>query len=236
MEKRLIITADGPAGSGKSTVSRILAERISYMYLDTGLLYRAIAYKAMQRGISIADDEALRELCDGINIPLETDGDMRVLVDGEDVSDNVRTEEIGMLASSISAVSAVRDALLPLQRGVGEHGGIVTEGRDMGTVVFPDADVKFFLDADVDERARRRYEQLVENGGNANLDEVKRGLETRDYRDTKRAVAPLKPADDSVIIDTTGIDIEEVVRMMMDIVKERANGVTGVISGSDSQG
>ncbi|MBW2595214.1 MAG: (d)CMP kinase [Deltaproteobacteria bacterium] len=229
MEKRLTITVDGPAGSGKSTVSRILAERISYMYLDTGLLYRAIAYKAMQRGISIADDEALRELCDGINIPLEADGDMRVLVDGEDVSGpdfiGTRTEEIGMLASSISAVSAVRDALLPLQRSAGEHGGIVTEGRDMGTVVFPNADVKFFLDADVDERARRRYEQLVENGGNANLDEVKRGLETRDYRDTRRAVAPLKPADDSVIIDTTGIDIEEVVRMMMVIVKERAKGV-----------
>ncbi|MBW2649331.1 MAG: (d)CMP kinase [Deltaproteobacteria bacterium] len=225
MKKRLIITVDGPAGSGKSTVSRILAERISYMYLDTGLLYRAIAYKAMQRGISIADDEALRELCDGINIPLETDGDMRVLVDGEDVSDNVRTEEIGMLASSISAVSAVRDALLPLQRSAGKHGGIVTEGRDMGTVVFPNADVKFFLDADVDERARRRYEQLVENGGNANLDEVKRGLETRDYRDTRRATAPLKPADDSVIIDTTGIDIEEVVKMMMVIVKGRARVV-----------
>ncbi len=222
MKKRLIITVDGPAGSGKSTVSRILAGKISYMYLDTGLLYRAIAYRAMQHGISIADDEALRELCDGISIPLETCGDMRVLIDGEDVSDNVRTEEIGMLASSISAVPAVRDALLPLQRSAGKHGGVVTEGRDMGTVVFPNADVKFFLDADVDERARRRYEQLIENGGNANLDEVKQGLNVRDYRDTRRAVAPLRPADDSVVIDTTGIDVDGVIEKMAIIVEKHA--------------
>ena len=225
MEKRLVITVDGPAGSGKSTVSKILAERISYVYLDTGLLYRAIAYKAMQRGIYIENDEALRELCNDIHIPIETGGDMKVLIDGEDVSDNVRTEEIGMLASSISAISGVRDALLPLQRNAGKYGGIVTEGRDMGTVVFPGADVKFYLDADVDERANRRYEQLIEDGGNAKLDEVRRGLEMRDQRDMGRKVAPLKPAQDSAVIDTTGIDIEKVVKMMVAIVEERSKGV-----------
>jgi len=229
VENGLVITVDGPAGSGKSTVSRILAERISYMYLDTGLLYRAVAYQTIQRGISIIDDEALGKLCDGITIPLERGGEMRVLIEGEDVSGNLRTEEIGMLASSVSAVPAVRDALLPLQRRAGLQGRIVAEGRDMGTVVFPDADFKFFLDATVDERALRRYLQLTGNGKNADLGEVKRGLEVRDCQDTTREIAPLKPADDSIVIDTTGIDIGGVVERMVMMVgshaQEAARGV-----------
>ncbi len=224
MGRRLVITVDGPAGSGKSTVSRILAKRISYMYLDTGLLYRAVAWRAMHNGVFITDDEALGKLCDGITIPQETGGEMRVLVEGEDISGDLRTEEIGMFASSVSAVPAVREALLPLQKSAGRQGGIVAEGRDMGTVVFPGADVKFFLDADVDERARRRYLQLIENGKNADRGEVKRGLEVRDHQDTTREIAPLKPADDSVIIDTTGTDIDGVVGKMAGIVEERARG------------
>ncbi|TFG90399.1 MAG: (d)CMP kinase [Syntrophobacterales bacterium] len=229
MERRLVITVDGPAGSGKSTVSRILAKRVSYMYLDTGLLYRAVAWRAMQRGVFIVDDEALGRLCDGITIPLETEGEMRVLIEGEDISEDLRTEEIGMLASSVSAVPAVREGLLPLQKSAGRQGGIVAEGRDMGTVVFPDADVKFFLDADVDERARRRYLQLIENGKNADRSEVKRGLKVRDHQDMTREIAPLKPADDSVIIDTTGIDIGGVVEKMEMIVEERAQGGGGPV-------
>jgi len=222
MERRLVITVDGPAGSGKSTVSKILAEKVSYMYLDTGLLYRAVAWRTMQLGISIADDEAMRTVCNGITLPLETDGEMRVLIEGEDVSGDLRTEKIGMLASSVSAIPAVREALLPLQRSAGRQGGIVAEGRDMGTVVFPDSDVKFFLDADVDERARRRHLQLIENGQDTDRGEVKRGLEVRDHQDTTREIAPLKPASDSIVIDTTAIDIDGVVEKMVKVVKEYA--------------
>jgi len=222
MVKRLVITVDGPAGSGKSTVSKILAKRVSCMYLDTGLLYRAVAWRAMQLGVSITDDEALGRMCGDITIPLETDGEMRVLIEGADVSGDLRTEEIGMLASSVSAIPAVREALLPLQRSAGRQGGIVAEGRDMGTVVFPGADVKFFLDADVDERARRRHLQLLENGKNADPGEIRRGLEVRDHQDTTRKIAPLKPAEDSVVIDTTGIDIGEVVERMAMIVRGHA--------------
>ena len=225
MEKRLTITVDGPAGSGKSTVSRILAERISYMYLDTGLLYRAIAYKAMQRGISIADDEALRELCDGINIPLETDGDMKVLIDGEDVSNpdfiGIKTEEIGMLASSISAVPMVRDALLPLQRSAGKNGGIVTEGRDMGTVVFPSALVKFFLVASAEVRARRRQMELDDRGHEVSLEKILAEQDARDLRDRKREVAPLVAAPDAIQVDSTSMSREAMVEHMARVVALR---------------
>ncbi len=222
MGKRLIIAIDGPAGSGKSTVSRILAEKISYMYLDTGLLYRAVAYKAMQGKISLNDDDALRKLCEGITILPETGSiNMRVLIDGEDVSDKVRTEEIGMLASSVSANPAVRDALLFTQRSAGMDGGIVAEGRDMGTVVFPGADVKFFLVADVDERAKRRYLQLKDNGVPADPVEIRKRLVARDSQDMQREIAPLKPAEDSVVIDSTEIDAGQVVDRMIIVLEKR---------------
>ena len=226
MEKRLVITVDGPAGSGKSTVSRMLAEEISYMYLDTGLLYRAVAWRTMQLGISLSDDTAVRKACEDVSVPLDTNGSMKVEVEGQDVSKYLRTEEIGMIASSVSAIPTVREALLPLQRCAGRHGGIVAEGRDMGTVVFPDAEVKFFLDAKVEERARRRYLQLTENGGNADWDEVKRGLVVRDHQDRSREIAPLRPAHNSVVLDTTDIGIEEVVGMMIKSVTERARAET----------
>ncbi len=221
MREGLVVTVDGPAGSGKSTVSRMLARRISYMYLDTGLLYRAVAWQTVQAGVSLEDKESLGEICGSIRITRDTDGAMSVLIKGEDVSGGLRTEEISMIASSVSAKPVVREALLPLQRQAGRQGGIVAEGRDMGTVVFPDADVKFYLDADVDERAQRRYLQLLENGQTADLDEIKRGIGARDSQDSTREVSPLKPADNSMVIDTTALSIDAVVEKMMMIVRER---------------
>ena len=229
MDKRLVITVDGPAGSGKSTVSRILAEKMLYLYLDTGLLYRAVAWRVKQLGISLADGTAAGKACKDITV-LDMGGSMGIEVAGEDVSPFLRTEEIGMLASSVSAIPAVREALLPLQRSAGRKGGIVAEGRDMGTVVFPDADVKFFLDAEVEERARRRHLQLAQNGKRADRSAIKRGLEVRDHQDTTRKIAPLRPAPDSVVVDTTGIGIEGVVRTMMTVVTERAHTGASVVS------
>ncbi|OPX40501.1 MAG: hypothetical protein B1H13_07230 [Desulfobacteraceae bacterium 4484_190.3] len=196
MKDNLIITVDGPAGAGKSTVSKILSKKISYMYLDTGALYRAIAYKVAEYEISPDNEDLLSELCKKVTISVESmDGDMKVLIDGEDVTAKIRTERTGLLASKVSAVPAVRETLLSIQRKAGESGGLIAEGRDMGTVVFPYADLKFFINA-------------------------KRALLDRDQRDTTRNISPLKPSDDSAIIDTTFLNVEEVVEKMLGIIEE----------------
>jgi cytidylate kinase len=214
--KRLVITVDGPAGVGKSTVSRELAKRMSYTYLDTGALYRAVAYKIRQCGLPLENNGKIFELCEKTEISCETvNENMKIFVDREDVTDKIRTEEVGLLASKASALSMVRKALLPVQRDAGKMGGIVAEGRDMGTVVFPDADVKFFLSADVKERTKRRHDQLVEKGISCDYDEIQRRLEKRDCQDTERNISPLKPAVDAIIIDTTHIGIGTVVEEMM---------------------
>ncbi|MCD6153242.1 MAG: (d)CMP kinase [Syntrophobacterales bacterium] len=221
MKDNLIITVDGPAGAGKSTVSKILSKKISYIYLDTGALYRAIAYKVAEYEISPDNEDLLSELCKKVTISIESmNGNMKVLIDGEDVTAKIRTERTGLLASKVSAVPAVRETLLSIQRKAGESGGLIAEGRDMGTVVFPYADLKFFINADAEERARRRYRELVEKGRNVNLEDVKRALLDRDQRDTTRNISPLKPSDDSAIIDTTFLNVEEVVEKMLGIIEE----------------
>ena len=156
-----MITIDGPAGAGKSTVSKAVAARLKYLYLDTGALYRALAYKALENKIDVNDSDELAKLCSTTDVTLKNlDGKMKVYVDGEDVGDKIRTEEVGLAASTISAFPVVREKLLSLQREAGARGGIVAEGRDMGSVVFPDAEFKFFLDADIEERIRRRHKNL----------------------------------------------------------------------------
>lgn len=220
MSQYLVITVDGPAGSGKSTVSRMLAERLSYAYLDTGALYRAVAYCAARSGIRADDGEGLKNLCGRIRIDVRNeDGVMKVFVDGEDVSEQIRTPEMSMMASRVSASPAVRQALLGLQRKAAEKGPVVAEGRDMGTVVFPAADFKFFLTAGVEERSRRRYLELVEKGEGMPFEEVREEVIRRDRQDTDREIAPLRPAEGSILIDSSDLTPFEVIEKMLKIIE-----------------
>ncbi len=216
MNKKMIITIDGPAGAGKSTVSKMLAKRLGYIYLDTGSLYRALAYKALKDKIVLDDDSALDSLCSNISIVLKKiDGQMKVYVDGEDVGDKIRTEEIGLTASKISAFAIVRQRLLQLQREAGAQGGIVTEGRDMGSVVFPHADYKFYLDADIEERIKRRHKELFGKGNTSELQSIQKDMLVRDKQDSKREIAPLRPTSSSIIIDSTKLSVPEVIEKII---------------------
>jgi cytidylate kinase len=217
--KRLLITIDGPAGSGKSTVSRLLAKKLSYPYLDTGALYRAVAYQVMKEGISIADQAAIADLCSRSGIRLRRfDDALRVFVDAQDVTEKIRTEPIGLLASSLSAMPVVRSALLSIQRESGKNGGVIAEGRDMGTVVFPDADLKFFLDADAEERIRRRFKELIMRREKVDYSSLKKDLLFRDRQDRERAIAPLKVPEGAIIIDSTQLTVDEVVETMLALI------------------
>jgi len=222
MKRRLIITVDGPAGAGKSTVSKILAQQLSYIYLDTGALYRAVAYKLLLDNITPDDEKALSESLIRMSISLKNmNGTLNVFVGDENVTEKIRNEKIGLLASRFSAIALVRASLLSLQRNVGKRGGIVAEGRDMGTVVFPDADYKFYLEASVDVRARRRYNELCMRGSNIDYDEVKRDLIVRDRQDREREIAPLKAFDGATIIDSTHMAVSEVVETMISMIGVR---------------
>jgi len=213
MGNKLIITIDGPAGAGKSTVSKILAKNLDYVYLDTGALYRALAYKALKEKISLEDVFALANLCSTTTVVLKNiDGRMKVYVDGEDIKERIRTEEVSMTASKISMYAVVREKLLNLQREAGAQGGIVAEGRDMGSVVFPHADYKFYLDAQLEERIKRRYKELFEKGVPVEYQSVQKDMLARDKQDKQREIAPLKVPEGAVIIDSDNLTIEGVVK------------------------
>jgi cytidylate kinase len=216
--KSLLVTIDGPAGAGKTTVSRTLAQKLGYRYIDTGALYRGIALAAREAQIEADDDHGLKVLCDEILLDIESrDGEFRLMLNGSDVSVQIRSPGITMLASAVSARPVVRAYLLNIQRTLGAAKKAVFEGRDMGTVVFPDADVKFFLDADPNIRARRRFDELqAEKGlGSTSLDAVSQDMAQRDINDSTRHVAPLKAAADAHYIDSTGMGVDEVVGAMI---------------------
>lgn len=207
-----IITIDGPSGSGKSTISRLLATKLGYTYLDTGAMYRAVGLKAIQTNIDLKDDAALQRLLADLDITLVPDGEeTRVYLDGRDVTLAIRTPEMSMIASEISARPLVREKLTMLQRELGKKGRVVAEGRDMGTVVFPDARHKFYLDATSQERANRRHKQLLEKGIMTDYQELLTQIIKRDHDDSTRDHAPLKPAPDAVKIDSSDMDINGVI-------------------------
>jgi len=222
MKSAPVIAIDGPAGSGKSTVARKLAQRLSLRYLDSGAMYRAATWKALRESVDMNDEAALAALVQGMHVELlESAAGVVVLADGIDISKAIREPELTARVKYLARTPAVRKMVGAWQRKFGENGGIVAEGRDMTTVIFPDADVKFYLDASVETRARRRFDELQGCGRDVDLDELQREISERDRSDCERETAPLRRADDAVYVDTTGLTIEEVIGRLIAEVEAR---------------
>lgn len=215
------VAIDGPAGAGKSSLAKRAAKELGFIYVDTGALYRTIGLKFANMGIGTDINFDIDEVLSSTDIDLKfINGEQRVFLDGEDVSDLIRTPRISMMASAVSAKPQVRAFLLEMQRKLARENDVLMDGRDIGTVVLPDATVKIFLTASVKTRAERRYKELIEKGESVSFEEVYKDIETRDRNDSSRAIAPLKPAADSVIADTTELDIEQSLQLIINIVKE----------------
>lgn len=219
------VAIDGPAGAGKSTVARGAAKELGYIYVDTGALYRTVALAAQRKNV-LGDVNRICDMLPGITVELKFDdeGEQRVYLNGEDVSSLIRTPEISMAASSVSQIPKVREFLLELQRSIARENNVIMDGRDIGTVVLPNADVKIFLFASPECRAERRYKELIEKGQDVKYKDVLKDVNDRDYQDSHREIAPLKPTDESVMADTTGKALPESIEMVVSVIKEKING------------
>ena len=216
------VAIDGPAGAGKSTISRAAAKASGFIYVDTGALYRAIGVNALRKGIDTKDKSAVAATLSDISVDLVFEnGEQKVLLNGENVSSEIRTPPASMAASDVSAVPEVRAFLFDLQRDIAKRNSCIMDGRDIGTVVLPDAQVKIFLTASPEARAMRRYKELIEKGSDVEYKDVLEDLIQRDYNDSHREIAPLKPAEDGVILDTTDLNLEESINAIIEIIKEK---------------
>ncbi len=222
--KKIFIAIDGPAGSGKSTTAKIVARKLGYLYIDTGAMYRAMTLKVLTSNTDPADETAVVNLTKVTKISLEDGGNLRVMLDGHDVTEEIRSEEVTKNVSLVSSYPAVRELMVARQREIGLRKGCVMDGRDIGTVVFPDADLKFYMVADIMERARRRQEELSEKGIELPIIRVVKELKERDFKDSTREASPLKKADDAIEIDTTRLTIDEQVEIILNYAKEAAVG------------
>ncbi|VTU06647.1 cytidylate kinase [Actinobacillus indolicus] len=220
--KNIVITVDGPSGAGKGTLCHALADKLGFDFLDSGAIYRILALAAVKHGIDFENELALAELGRKLDVKfVPENNEIQVILDGENVGDQIRTAEAGQNASKIAVYPQVREALLQRQRDFRSTKGLIADGRDMGTVVFPDAEIKFFLDASAEERTKRRVKQLQEKGFNANFDEILAEIKERDFRDRNRPVAPLVPAKDAMILDSTYLSIEEVIQQALDYIAQK---------------
>jgi CMP/dCMP kinase len=211
----LVIAIDGPSGAGKSTIASQLANRLGYKQIDTGAMYRAVAYLISQAGIDLANDVEVERFCSDVDVRLDcSNGTQRVIANGQDVTGQIRTPEMSLMTSRISALKPVREAMMRTQRKMGRNGGVVLEGRDIGTVVFPDAELKFYLYASPEERGKRRYEELAGKGEQVTLEETIQAVSRRDGQDSQRDLAPLRQAEDAIPIDSSNIGIEAVLAIM----------------------
>ena len=220
--KKIVVAIDGPAGAGKSTIAKLVAEKLGYAYIDTGAMYRSVAWKFLQTGKDF-DEDLISTLAKTMVIEFKPEASVnRVLVDGAEVTDAIRSAEVTANVSRVAAIGAVREAMVAQQRRMGESGGVLMDGRDIGTVVFPKAQLKIFLTASVEERALRRYKELMAKGQDVDLAQLKEDIASRDKQDSERAISPLRQAEDALLLDTSHMNIEQVTAKILHLVEEKA--------------